>query len=59
MWACDRESFSAKPISTPMRRMRSACCARAKSGHVAAAPPTNVMNSRRLIAAPEGQDKSS
>ena len=28
-----------------------ACCARAKSGH-AAAPPTRVMNSRRLIAPP-------
>src|SRR5271154_5193946 len=26
-----------------------ACCARAASGHVAAPPPTSVMNSRRLI----------
>ena len=25
------------------------CCARAASGHVAAAPPTSVMNSRRFI----------
>ena len=25
------------------------CCARAPSGHVAAAPPTSVMNSRRFI----------
>jgi hypothetical protein len=24
------------------------CCARAASGHVAAAPPKSVMNSRRL-----------
>jgi hypothetical protein len=39
-----------------MRRIRSPCCPRATSGHVAAAPPTNAMNSRRLIAAPEAQD---
>src|SRR5262249_34167755 len=33
----------------PMRRMRSPCCARAASGHpAAAAPPSSVMNSRRL-----------
>jgi len=32
----------------PIRRMRSPCCARAASGH-AAAPPSNVMNSRRSI----------
>jgi hypothetical protein len=25
------------------------CCARAASGHVAAAPPSSVMNSRRFI----------
>src|SRR5215831_46792 len=31
-----------------------ACCAGAESGH-AAAPPTSVMNSRRLIVAPRGQ----
>jgi len=35
-----------------MRRMRSDCCARAASGHVAAAPLINEMNSRRLIATP-------
>jgi hypothetical protein len=34
-----------------MRRIRSGCCARAASGQ-ATAPPANVMNSRRLIAAP-------
>jgi hypothetical protein len=33
-------------MSTPMRRKR---CARAASGHVAAAPPSSVMNSRRLM----------
>ena len=31
-----------------MRRIRSGCCARAASGHAAAAPPRSVMNSRRL-----------
>jgi len=34
------------------------CCARAVSGH-AAKPPTNVMNSRRLMSAPDDQDKPS
>src|SRR5262245_12207703 len=37
-------------MSTPMRRTRSLCCARAASAHVAAVSPR--MNSRRLIAAP-------
>ena len=34
--------------STPMRRMRFGCCARAASGQTAA-PPRNLMNSRRLM----------
>ena len=50
--ACTSGSPAAPPKSTPMRRIRSVCCARAASGHVAAAPATSVMNSRRLIAAP-------
>jgi len=33
--------------STPMRRIRSGCCARAASGHVASAPPRAASNSRR------------
>ena len=37
---------SAPGMSTPMRRIRSRCCARAASGHAAAAPPSSVMNSR-------------
>src|SRR5262249_9649297 len=41
-------SFSSPPISTPMRRTRSRCCAGAASGH-AAAPPSAAMNSRRLM----------
>jgi len=37
-------------MSTPMRRIRSrGCCARAASGHATAAPPSSVMNSRRLM----------
>ena len=43
--ACTSGS-SAASMSTPMRRIRSGCCARAASGH-AAAPPSSVMNSRR------------
>ena len=39
---------SPSPLSTPMRRMRSGCCARAASGHAVAAP-SSVMNSRRLM----------
>src|SRR5262249_42934164 len=35
--------------NTPMRRTRSRCCARAASGHAAAAPPRTVMNSRLLV----------
>src|SRR6516225_5961350 len=42
-------SLSGQPISTPMRRIRSPCCARAASGHAAAAPPSSVMKSRRLL----------
>src|SRR2546430_275685 len=36
-------------MRTPMRRMRSGSCARAPSGHAAAAPPSRVMKSRRFI----------
>jgi hypothetical protein len=39
-----------RDASTPMRAIFAGCCARAASGHAAAAlPPTSVMNSRRLI----------
>src|SRR5262245_28122843 len=40
-------SFSAAGISTPIRRIRSPCRARAVNGN-ATAPPMSVMNSRRL-----------
>jgi hypothetical protein len=33
-------------MSTPMRRVRSRCCARAAIGHAVAAPPSSVMASR-------------
>src|SRR6476646_9285363 len=48
-------SLSGYGISRPSRRVRSGCCARATNGHVAA-PPINVMNSRRLIASPKSQE---
>jgi hypothetical protein len=38
-------------MSTPIRRMRSGCCARAASGH-AAAPPSSVMSARRFTQSP-------
>src|SRR5262249_30604093 len=39
-----------------MRRMRSGCWARAVNGNAAAEPTTTLINSRRVIAAPEAQD---
>jgi hypothetical protein len=42
-------------MSTPTRRIRSPCCAPAVSGH-AAAPPSRVMNSRRLMRLPRTKD---
>jgi hypothetical protein len=50
--ACPSRSVSAYAISTPMRLIRSDCCARAASGHATAAPPSRVMNARRLIQSP-------
>ena len=40
------------------RRIRSDCCARAASGHAAAAPPSSVMNSRRLIRSPRRRGRA-
>src|SRR5262249_44156812 len=45
----DSGSSAAVDINTPLRRIRPPCCARAANGHVAAAPPSNAMNSRRLM----------
>jgi hypothetical protein len=44
-------SFSSPGMSTPMRRTRSPCCARATTGH-AAALPSPAMNCRRRIRDP-------
>ena len=37
-------SFSLNPMSTPIRRMRLGCCARAASGHATAVPLSSVMS---------------
>ena len=42
-------SSAAEGMSTPIRRTRSPCCARAAMGH-AAAPPSSVMKARRFTA---------
>src|SRR5262245_16254156 len=42
-------SFSTNGLSPPILRTRSACCARAASGHAAAALPSRVRNSRRFV----------
>ncbi len=48
--ACPSGSLSGYPISAPMRRIRSGCCARATSGYTV--PPSSVRNSRRLMGTP-------
>src|SRR6516164_1384642 len=51
--ACPKGSSAVVFISTPMRRMRSPCCARTASGQAnAAPPPSSVMNSRRVTRLP-------
>jgi hypothetical protein len=51
---------TANGVSTPSRRTRSVCCARATSGH-AVAPPSSMVNSRRsldhLVGAGEHADR--
>jgi hypothetical protein len=54
-----KAGFFAQEKLTATRRNPPPGCAPAASGHVAAAPPKSVMNSRRLIASPEVQDKAS
>jgi hypothetical protein len=46
--SCTCGSLAAVAISTPTRRIRFRCCARAASGH-AAAPPSSDMSARRFI----------
>ena len=42
-------------FNKPTRRLRSACCARATTGHAATLPPISVMNSRRFNAIPRSR----
>src|SRR5215831_2949652 len=50
-------SRSANIVNTPMRRIRSPCCARAASGQTATLLPRSAMNSRRLMGAyPKAKD---
>jgi hypothetical protein len=58
-YVCASASSAGHGMSAPMRGMRSGCCARAANGHAAAEPQTSFMNSRRLIDAPEAQDRPS
>ena len=44
-------------VNTPIRRI-AGCCARAASGHAAAAPPSSVMNSRRFIRSPRRRGRA-
>ena len=44
--------WSCRPAGRNPTTGIAACCPRATSGHVTAAPPTTVMNSRRLIQSP-------
>jgi len=46
---CHTGSSAAAGTSTPMRRTRSPCCARAATGHATAAPPSSVINSRLFL----------
>jgi len=45
----DSGSSAAVDISTPLRRIRPPCCARAASGHAAAAQPSSVMNDQSAV----------
>jgi hypothetical protein len=53
----NKVSFSPNPMSTPTRRTRSPCCARAASGHPMADPAIPLTKSRRRIASPQGSDQ--
>jgi hypothetical protein len=57
-WAFGQTSAVADPRNPIRKTFADGCCARAANGHAAAALPRSVMNSRRLIASPEAQDKA-
>src|ERR1700676_73224 len=44
-------------LTVPTRNIFGACCARAASGHIAAARATTLMKSRRRIAFPKAKDR--
>jgi hypothetical protein len=46
--SCSVKVAAAPAFNTPIST-GAGCCARAASGQAAAAPPSNVMNSRRLM----------
>jgi hypothetical protein len=48
MWTVLLDGDASNPLSTLIRRMRSACCARPARGHDDV-PPSPSMNSRRRI----------
>src|SRR6202035_1882655 len=52
MTACPSASPWEYGINVPTRRIDSPCCVRPASGHTAAAPPINAMNSRRCMCFP-------
>ena len=54
---CASGSLATRPISTPMRRTRSACCARAPTGH-AATPASAAINSRLFIRSPRRRGRA-
>src|SRR5262249_23939009 len=47
-----------RPVSINPTTGIADCCACAASGHVAAAPPSSVMHSRRLIRSPRRQPRA-
>ena len=56
--ACPSASSAARYMSTPMRRTRSGCCARAAIGQATAAPPINFDELAPAHVAPEARDKA-
>jgi hypothetical protein len=49
------ESPATSDRNMATRGRRAACCARAASGHAADAPPSSVINARRLTCSPQSQ----
>src|SRR5262245_20471525 len=57
-----RNACNTSPVSSGERALMNPItglvdgCARTENGQIAVAPPSNLMNSRRLIATPDAQD---